>query len=591
MKNGKKIILIIVIVIIAVLVIIGTTLAITFISIKFFKSDKELFATYFMQNIETISNLANSETVEAYKTLREQETYESNIEVDLGYSEGGEISNPINNLSSKVNIKKDNSAGYVYVDAQILYEDEEYLEGEIISQDNITGVRFSDVTKQFISVREGESNETITNNLEISQSELEDYVNILNGTNFILDTILSQEEINTLKEKYFEIIKNNFENATYQNLKKVMITIDGTTVEANAYSAYLDAGQVGDMVIELLQTLKTDDIILNKVDLIGYDGYEEYIDELINKLSDYTYFRELKITVYQQQGTTIRTDIELGTDEIVIQNTQNSITIQRNVYNTEKEESQTIQIEKISDDNQETYNINIDIIDGDSENSISITNDMQNSEESLVISTKLKIDYGINEIAVTINNTTNKVSELTDKIDIYTNNIILSDLDDETINSILTSLKENVPAKINTRIDLLKQALNLEETTEETDTPVQEEYEMTQAEINKFNAKFEFYTGESVSAENVITLLDVVKDNLSSMEISEIAEEETTSSSSQKTETRITIKLNIEKDVENADLVDEILAKIDEDKKYKVEISYKQDNGIIQEINITELED
>ena len=36
--------------------------------------------------------------------------------------------------------------------------------------------------------------------------------------------------------------------------------------------------------------------------------------------------------------------------------------------------------------------------------------------------------------------------------------------------------------------------------------------------INRFNAKFEFYTGETVSAENVRILLDVVKNNLNSVE-------------------------------------------------------------------------
>ena len=52
---------------------------------------------------------------------------------------------------------------------------------------------------------------------------------------------------------------------------------------------------------------------------------------------------------------------------------------------------------------------------------------------------------------------------------------------------------------------------------------------MSQVEINKFNAKFEFYTGNEVSAENVKTLLTTVKDNLGSYEIKLDENQESTS--------------------------------------------------------------
>ena len=50
------------------------------------------------------------------------------------------------------------------------------------------------------------------------------------------------------------------------------------------------------------------------------------------------------------------------------------------------------------------------------------------------------------------------------------------------------------------------------------------------------------------------------------------------------------IKLIIEKDKPNQELIQQVLEKIDDDTKYNVEIVYKQENGIIDYINITEAE-
>ena len=129
--------------------------------------------------------------------------------------------------------------------------------------------------------------------------------------------------------------------------------------------------------------------------------------------------------------------------------------------------------------------------------------------------------------------------------------------------------------------------MGIKETTQPEKTEPNE-YEMTQVEINRFNAKFEFYTGETVSAENVKTLLGVVKSNLNSLEITNIEEPD---GENNPDDVRVNIKLNIEKDKENTDLINQVLEKIKEEKKYKVSITYKQDNELIESINIMELKD
>lgn len=588
MKSGSKKILIIAIIIIVVLAIVGTALGFALMSTDMLKSEKDMFSKYFMQNIDAIKKLKNSNTYNIYKTLNEEGIYESNVDVKVKYSEGGEISNPINDLSAQINTKKDITDEYLYSDAQILFKGEEYIECELIRQKDIAGIRFSDVVKQFITVRDDENKEKIAKNLEISQSELEDYLEVINGTENMLEKIITTEEINTLKEKYVNMIKETFDKATYKNLKKVMITVNNNTIDANAYSVYLSAGQVGDMVIQILESIKTDDTILNKAKILGYEKLPEKIDNLIGELSDYEEFNDLKITVYQQKGLTVRTEIDLTTDKIIIENNQNKIYMQRNILNKEKEQTQMIEIIKNTNDNEEIYNVNINIVDGENQNTINIVNEMQNSTDKLTINTELKYISGIKEISVTALNTINKLDELTEKLEIdANNNVTLNDIDEERMKNIINSLKEKVPEKINIRISLLKEVLGIKETTQPEKTEPNE-YEMTQVEINRFNAKFEFYTGETVSAENVKTLLGVVKSNLNSLEITDIEEPD---GENNPDDVRVNIKLNIEKDKENTDLINQVLEKIKEEKKYKVSITYKQDNELIESINIMELKD
>ena len=78
MRNKK--ILIIVIVFIVVLCITGGVLAYLFLATDAFKSDKEMFLEYFSQNIQMINNMKSAGT---YEQIRNEETYESNIEIKV----------------------------------------------------------------------------------------------------------------------------------------------------------------------------------------------------------------------------------------------------------------------------------------------------------------------------------------------------------------------------------------------------------------------------------------------------------------------------------------------------------------------------
>ena len=563
MRNKK--ILTIVIVFIVVLCITGGVLAYLFLTTSAFKSDKEMFLEYFSQNIQMLNNMKSSGT---YKQILDEETFESNTEIKVSNSRGGEISSPLNDLSMTINMQKDNANRYSYTDAQLLFKDEEYLEVELIEDQDLSGIRFTDVVKQFITKRE----EDETGKIPVS-----------------IEEIISEEEITSIKEKCVNIIKQELENATYSKIKNTMITYNNNAIKTNAYTVTLTQDQVGNIILTILENLKTDEIILQKAEMFGITNLGEEIDKLIDDLSDYENIHEMKITVYEQNDILIRTIVEYAGNTITLENSvennSQKIKLQVSCPNFDKVVEQNLEITKTITDNEETYNISIELIDGEDTKTINFTNQLTINEQNIIINTQAQYTQGIETTTITAINNTNLVDNIENKFILdESNNAILTDYDETTRETVINLLKENVPKVFENRINLLSELLGFKQPEEQEPT---EPGEMTQVEINRFNAKFEFYTGQSVTAENVKTLLDVVKDNLGNVEITQIGE---VTEDMDEEDIKENIKLIIEKDKTNQELIQQVLEKIDDDTKYNVEIVYKQKNGIIDYINITEAE-
>ena len=164
---------------------------------------------------------------------------------------------------------------------------------------------------------------------------------------------------------------------------------------------------------------------------------------------------------------------------------------------------------------------------------------MQSNNGIITMNTRIDYKEDITTISLIIKNNFNITNAIEKKQNLdQANNTILNDLNSETRKHIIELIKQAVPQKITSRINLLTEALKVEDNTEpEEQTP--DGTQMSQTDVNRFNAKFEFYTGDSVTAENVKTLLEVVKSNLNSVQIIPVENQESLAKES--------IRLNIEK--------------------------------------------
>lgn len=283
MKKSKGVVIAISIVLI--LAIVAATFAYLFFMTDVLKSNEELFIKYFAQNEEILQKITDFQTIKVYENLQNENKYESNTNIKMIHSEGGEISNPLNNLSMKLDIQKNNEEQYMYADSQILYEDEEYLEAEIIKEKEIYGIRFSDAVKQFVTIKKGENTEQVANDLNIDSEVLELLLNIIDGEQQIITT----DKIDLLKNEFLDIITKNILKGIFEKEKNITITYNGIATKTNTYSVSLTNERVEVMITELLNFIKNKTQILNK--------FEINIDDFIEMISRKLKSTELKITL------------------------------------------------------------------------------------------------------------------------------------------------------------------------------------------------------------------------------------------------------------------------------------------------------
>ena len=584
MKSKK--ILIITIIIILVLAVAGTVFGYLYMATDTFKSDKELFSKYISQNIETFQKIEDSQITQMYKNMKNEEKYDISTNLKMKYSEGGEVSNPINNLSAQLNFQRDDAEQYYYANGQILFNNQKYLQTEIIKDQGLYGIRLPEV-KQFLSIKDDDNLEKVASEIGVESTTIKEIMDVIDGKTEITEEIMTEDDVKQLKEKYLKIITDTIANGTFGSNKKAIITYNNNKIETKAYTVSLTSQQVEELIKQILNELKTEDIIMENDKIKPYkEQISNAIDGVLQKISDETEVPEIKITVYENKENVIRTVLEIGLNKIVIENveTNEELTskIQVSQIVSEKTNEYDIELTKKTTDNQEDLNLVVNITIDENIYTISLVNEMNSEEDSIKLNTSINYKKDILTVEGIIENEINLKNDFEKKQTLENSNITLNDLKEDRRINIINTIKESMPAIIKNEIESLKNNLGLNK--DETEEPKQNE-EMTQTEINQFNSKFEFYTGDEVSSENVKKLLDVVGNNMNAYSIKTLEDQEN-NELVRPEDIRYNIKVQIEKDKVNKEGLDKILEKIYDTKKYKVSIIYKGENKLIDYIEI-----
>lgn len=602
MMPRKKRRAILISVILVILIIIATVCIVLYATTDMFKSNNVLFEKYARQLLDNLDSVLNEDHMSEMEEILNNNKLTSNTIATINYNENGDTSNPINNIQMNISGEEEKTTGYHYKDITLTQNDETVAGLEYIEDGNIAGVRLNGI-RQYLSTNvENKDENEIYNLYEFIHTNIQELLG------------LNSDEWNTLKEKYIGIIWKNIANATFSKQSGVAIEINGTQYNTNVYSITITKEQFNNIYIQVLEELKKDEIILSKIEAVDnklnefydfmQDGQssnlkQDFIDEIdstIQKIQNFNIGNdERTISVFESNGVAISLSIDTEKDftglDVVNGANSNFINILGNEKSVEeeKENSFDFKIQKTAMKNDEEINIQYNTVEEGEEitNECIITRKMENANVNSDI--KFNRNVGQNTLEIAIETITNIVNDFEEKQELVENenNIMIENLDDSQKENVRNNVEQNITNQINTFLQVvplenINQMLRNINLMEEELDDISGEGNVTEVEKNRFNSTFELFEGEDITKERVEELINIAKENLADVRISNYKEQGDE-------KLPLEYRLVIERGTDNSELAENVIAYIDEkyNEDFSVRLEYDETTGLVNNIYIT----
>lgn len=600
------------------MIIIIITGILLYLNTDMFKSNKTLFFKYFGKNSENIKEIEEIFESTEYEKNLQNNKYTDDINIKVNYTNNLQTtsednSNTINNVKLLIKGEEDKNNKYSYKDFKLEKDkniatntenqsssensnesnnkEQNIMEVEYIKNDNNYGIRFSDLFKQYLLV-ENNNLKDLFRKIGYSEQELENVPDSIEINDITLSDIkFTEDEIKQLSERYSEIINKKVSKEKFEKNSKQVITINEKNITTNAYILKLTNEELNNLYVDLLESLKQDEIILNKIESIQNkinsininsseskdlkESFAEEIDLQIEKINKTNIGnQETKIIVYENSGKTIRTaiqgkDYEINFDYI---NTQDEKNIEL-IVKKDEIETYNIKLKKDKD------GIKLDIYSNDETNPIKISLEQNKNESDKKCSNNINLKYenANSKLEVSAEQEINIVDNFENENTLNDqNSILLNGLEKEQLQAVLNQVSEEVQQKINS----ISEEVKINDIQEILETlgiiNKQQNIEaggITETEKNRFNSKFEILKGEELDNENVLKVVEAVKDNIINAQV----------------DTNEEIKIEISRNESNQDIeksLEEYIKK-EKDKKYDIKIEYDEDTELVKYIIMT----
>lgn len=542
MITRKKRRLILIIIIVVILLAIAASFTIVYMKTDMFKSNKTLFMKYLGKNAENLENMySNIVNKNEFETLMDNNKYTIDTEVtvnnvdNIGTTQES-TNNVINNLKIEANGQVDRANKYDYNQLEMYKDDESIAKIEYIQNDNLYGIRFSNLFKQFLLVDNSDLQELLAN-LGYTENQIQNIPNEINSDSLGISKLkFSDEEKQNLKNKYIELIENNIQDKNFSKQTNQTISIDNKSVQVNAYTLTLTKEQLNNLYLSLLQELKNDEIILGKLDTLqslintGYsilnneeninikDNFTKKIDETIDQINKNNIGQDAtNIIVYENMKSVVRTSIQT-----------NQYIINLDWLNTNQEKYMSIS-KIIGEDKTDAFAIKT------VDNNFEITINNSGNEQDIKISQTKKID-GNNmnrnfvalfededsKVQANIIQEIKLTNEFSDQFQLQDGNyIILNDLDKEELNGTMNLVNNN----LNDRINNLKTIINFDEIRKvlENANLIKSVQEIestgtTQTQKDRYNAQYELLKGQNIDKDRVLSNISAIENDINNVE-------------------------------------------------------------------------
>ena len=578
MERNFKLILIIIIILILLVATVG---GILFFTTDFLKSDEVLFKEYLAQEINNISDIFDFSNEEKYLDYIIENDYSEDTDIKLSYIENENDQEEIYNIKTE-SISNNTDKSY-YKSVKANYGAEELANIELLRQNEIYGFRLTDLVQQFVSIENATMYYVVTN-LGYNGNYFQEKMNF-DELRFSGLFDFSEEEIQKMKENYFNAIFSDINSKSYSSKNSVVITLyNQESITAKQYSLTLSKTDLDKIYKKILNQAINDEIILSKLEKIdneikkvgfnepeGESLKEKYVSKLTDIYNSIEYLGQnedmITFNVFQSKGKTYRVSMKTAINEYILDlNAKNGTELSYKTIKLtqEGEDIFVYSFGKKADDSRHF------IYEDDNQN-LDISLGLNNSENSITSIGKLIYkNNDIKQIQVDLNT----VLDFSDKKEIpikfeANKNIILNNYENDDIDSIFKDLRQRMIKRleekqsiINTKM-LNKISLWIDKKEKER---IEEEQNINELKKQRFNNKFILYEGENIGFNTMKKLLNFAGKNMSDFELINNNKQ---------------IKIHIQSGVKNEDKANTLITALSKNKNtYNVKMEYNEEGYI-----------
>lgn len=549
-NKSKKMVVILIISVIVLILLIG--IAYAYFATDLFKSNKQLFFKYITQ-IGDSENGFIENNLKQYFEKRKNSPYEDqgDFNVNITSQNGQGNFDNANNMNISFSGKVDTPNSKSMQNVEIKYSDEVKFPVSYKQVNQTIGLQTQFVGSKYVAIRNENLNQ-LQEDLDIDKSlaSLSKSITNIQETGAIQ---LTSQDLENIKNTYLNILNQELQEENFGKIEESNST---------GYKLTLNGEQLKNVLVKLLETLKTDQTTLNKIN--EYIKTQKNsskitvsnIDELINNLNNNSQINSEKfeMTVYKNKGKTNKIEISLNEIKFYIEKTVNTNELK---YNISSEIYSNNEIVKIY--------LNIQY-----EGLQSIKNISENYELGIEQSGTIQYKYNFN-------NNINFIDQVDIEDFTSENSIILNDQDTETAKNLVTAIEERIIQVNKEQMEKLGLI--------ESENPLQyiipnisanipgisniqnSRINVNEETVNEFNQKFELYSSTNLQGVTVKGLLSTIQLNNETQEDDDMKIKE--------------IHYNGEEYEVTDQNITFIKGDINTEERYRIEFEKDEDSGII----------
>ena len=562
-KNTKILLILIIIIVIIILAGVGILVFATDI----FKSDKEMFFKY-MADIGDSKKGFIDDGLKQYFEKKNNTPYNDEGEFSVNISSDNEQKKfeNVNNFNISFSGQVDTANSKAAQNISLNYSNDVKFPINYKQIENKIGLQTKYVGSKFVAI-ETEKLNKFSEDLD----DVESYGEMVDKLQKMGKVELTEDEKSHIKDTYITVINQQLEKDKFSKVKES---------DMSGYKLSLTGTDLQNVLVKLLETLKNDQTTVDKLNeylKIQKNSAKitaSQIDDAIKSIKDDTDFsdKNFEIAVYQKNRDVCK---------LVIETTEGTIAIEKKIEGNQ----QNIDVSyEMKEDKKSKISFSANF-----ENLESLQNIKENYElimslpEVTESSTTTDVDSEVVVYKYNFSNDVNFTDSATVEDFSSDNSLTLTDYDSDQVSSFLNAVVERI-SEVNEQ-QMGQLGLEASENPIVNIIPSIDLYlgnmnvlnqvnsNMSEAEINNFNQKFEAYESTNLKGVTVKGLLSTISLNNQSEETSNEIKE---------------INYNGEEYEASEQNTTLIKGEIDTEKSYRVEFEKDQDTGLIYRAVINE---